>query len=206
MHRDDDKKRGRAGFLRRLCGLFTRPSARIGAGILILVGMVAGIAAWTGFHAFVGYTSTTEYCLSCHEMQAFVYPEVAERPHYFTRSGVRATCADCHVPDPFFPKMASKIKATMVELPGHLTGRIATREKFEAHRKVMAERVWAGMIANDSRECRSCHLEEAMSRELQSARTWRLHQDARETGETCIECHRGIAHQLPASYLRPDQD
>lgn len=206
MHENNDNKPRRRGFFSWLWNAFTRPSTRFGVGVLVLIGMIAGVAAWAGFHSFVAYTNTPEYCLSCHEMRAFVYPEVQERPHFSTRSGVRPMCADCHVPRAYFPMMASKIKATMVELPGHLLGRIDTREKFEAHRETMAERVWARMKANDSRECRSCHLEEAMSQELQTTRAWRSHQDAIETGETCIDCHQGIAHQLPESYLEPDED
>lgn len=35
-----------------------------------------------------------------------------ESAHYNNRSGVRATCPDCHVPHEFGPKMLRKIKAS----------------------------------------------------------------------------------------------
>ncbi len=65
-------------------------------------------------------TNTEEFCISCHKMKDYVYQEYKDTIHYNNRTGVRATCPECHVPD--------------------------------------------------------------------------------EEGQTCIECHRGIAHSLPALY------
>jgi nitrate/TMAO reductase-like tetraheme cytochrome c subunit len=28
---------------------------------------------------------------------------------------------------------------------------------------------------------------------------------AKEEGKTCIDCHKGIAHQLPKEYEEPDE-
>lgn len=189
----------------RWLGWLRRPSARLGAGALLAIGFVAAIVATAGFTSFVGYTNTMTFCTSCHEMQAFVFEEYKESPHYRNTSGVRADCADCHVPQAFIPKMARKIKATLVEVPGHLRGTIATREKFEAHRERMAESVWAGMKASDSRECRNCHDLLTMTLDAQKPRARTQHQDALTSGETCIDCHKGVAHQLPAKAAKPDQ-
>ncbi len=38
--------------------------------------------------------------------------------HYNNRSGVRATCPDCHVPHEFVPKMIRKLKKASKELYG----------------------------------------------------------------------------------------
>lgn len=63
----------------------------------------------------------------------------------------------------------------------------------------MAEKVWARMKANDSKQCRNCHKYEAMSAELQDRYAQRRHSaEYREkTGRTCIDCHKGVAHELP---------
>jgi nitrate/TMAO reductase-like tetraheme cytochrome c subunit len=29
---------------------------------------------------------------------------------------------------------------------------------------------------------------------------------AKEIGKTCIDCHKGIAHQLPKEYEEPEDD
>lgn len=164
---------------------------------LLLIGLLLGAIALAGTAVVVESTSTLEFCTSCHEMEAFVFQEYKETHHYQNRTGVRAECADCHVPKPPLAKMARKIRATFTEVPGHFLGRIDTREKFEAHRLTMAERVWAEMKANDSRECRSCHDREAMLMDKQRPRSRNQHESAIASGETCIDCHKGIAHKKP---------
>ena len=68
------------------------------AGAIIL--FVAGIIVWGGFNTVMEETNTMEFCISCHEMRDNVYKEYKETVHYQNRSGVRATCSDCHVPGP----------------------------------------------------------------------------------------------------------
>jgi nitrate/TMAO reductase-like tetraheme cytochrome c subunit len=199
------------GRLRNLWKAFRTPSARWGAGTLVLAGLVAGAVGWGGFEVVVARTNTLEFCTSCHEMQAFVYQEYTASPHYANPSGVRAVCSDCHVPHAMAPKLVRKAQATFNELPNHFLGSIDTREEFEAHRAVMAGHVWDAMKANDSRECRGCHTREAMVLERQKPRARAQHEDAVKTGETCIDCHKGIAHQLPepppgAKEKEPEED
>lgn len=174
--------------------LITRPATKMGAGVLVIIGIVVGIAGWTTKMTIIEATSTTAFCISCHEMEAFVLPAVAEGPHWNNASGVRAECKDCHVPKEYFPMMAVKINAGLVELPAHFMGKISTQEKYDAYRPVMAERVWENMRATDSRECRNCHSWEAMSEEAQSRPAWMVHQRGREQGQTCIDCHDGVSH------------
>lgn len=163
-----------------------------------IIAFIAGIMFWGGFHWAMASTNTLEFCISCHEMEDNVYAEYVETSHYKNTSGVRAICSDCHVPHEWGPKVIRKIKATG-ELYGALIGKIDTPEKFEAHRLEMAERVWAEMESNDSRECRNCHSFESMDLEAQDRRTARKHSpEWRErTGDTCIDCHKGIAHDMP---------
>ncbi|MDH5730267.1 MAG: NapC/NirT family cytochrome c, partial [Gammaproteobacteria bacterium] len=77
----------------------------------------------------------------------------------------------------------------------HLLGTIDTEEKFEARRKIMAERVWENMQANNSRECRNCHDFSAMIISEQRKRAGKQHNQAQQDGDTCIDCHKGIAHK-----------
>lgn len=180
--------------------LWSKPSTRWLLGIPIggLLMLVLGIVIANGFAFAMHATSTPEFCASaCHYMRDFVAPEVASSVHGRNGPGVAATCPDCHVPEPFLPKMKRKIEATR-EGWGHLTGVINTRDKFEAHRLEMAERVWAGMKATGSRECRTCHEFSKMDFSEQERVAARKHQAAMKKGETCIDCHKGVAHALPA--------
>ncbi|RFF28052.1 MULTISPECIES: NapC/NirT family cytochrome c [unclassified Wenzhouxiangella] len=196
----DNENNDRPGIFRRTWRAFSSPSSRYAFGTLLIGGIIIGIIAWSGFNSVIAYTSTNEFCsTACHEMESFVYPDYTESHHFSNRSGVRAKCKDCHIPKAFFPKMATKIRAGLVEVPGHLMGKIDTQEKFDAHKLEMAERVWARLEESDSRECRSCHSYEAMSEDLQDRQAQRRHSaEYREaTGRTCINCHKGVAHELP---------
>jgi cytochrome c-type protein NapC len=168
-------------------------------GILMFV---IGIIFWGGFNTVLEATNTESFCISCHEMREYLYPEYQKTVHFKNRTGVRAVCSDCHVPKPWFYKMARKINATFIEIPGKIMGNIDTREKFEAKRLELAERVWATMQSTDSRECRNCHALVSMDLELQDKSAQKRHtlESVRESGKTCIDCHKGIAHELPEGY------
>jgi len=175
---------------------FLRPSARYSLLTLLLVGLVAGIALIGGTHYAFEATSSPEFCANaCHEMQT-VTAEYKQSAHYSNRSGVRAECADCHIPQPLGPKLEKKIVSAK-ELWGKITGSIDTPEKFAAKRLELAQHEWARMKATDSRECRSCHQVDGMSAEKQTPRAGAMHGMIGQDGRTCIDCHKGIAHQLP---------
>ncbi|NVD08952.1 butanol dehydrogenase [Vibrio sp. JPW-9-11-11] len=162
-----------------------------------LVGISIGVILLGAFHIVLEKTSTTDFCVSCHGMKT-VYQEYQESIHFNNPSGVRASCSDCHVPQEFFAKVWRKIKASR-EVYHALVGTIDTPEKFEEHRLDMAQRVWAEMLENDSRECRNCHTYHAMDFPSQSLRAREKMESAMLEERTCIECHKGIAHTKPYS-------
>ncbi len=182
--------------LRRIWSYMWSPSARFSLAGLFIAGGIAGVLFWGGFNAAMEYTNTEEFCISCHEMRDNVYVEYKNTTHFKSASGVRATCPDCHVPKNFIPKVIRKVQA-VGELYHKAMGTIDTREKFEKHRIDLAERVWATMEATDSRECRTCHLFEAMDFHKQDKIAADRMQQAMKEGETCISCHKGIAHKMP---------
>ncbi|MEW6982585.1 NapC/NirT family cytochrome c [Colwelliaceae bacterium 6471] len=157
-----------------------------------------GIIFWNLFNYSLAVTSTEEFCISCHEMESIAYEEYKQTSHFNPVSGVSASCPDCHVPKPFIPKMIRKIRAS-TEVWGNIMGTLDTPEKYEQHRAEMAERVWAEMKGNDSRECRDCHDVTRMNFEKQSKRASRKHDPEymQSKGYTCIDCHKGLAHKLP---------
>lgn len=158
-----------------------------------LIFFIVGIIFWGGFNTAMEATNTTEFCIGCHEMEDNVYQEYKPTIHYTNRTGVRAGCPDCHVPRPWIHKVVRKIQASR-EVYFWLTGKIDTKEKFEEHRFELAQSVWKAMKNTDSRECRNCHNFESMNPEFQKPRARKQHLNAFETGQTCIDCHKGIAH------------
>lgn len=190
--------------IKRLWSTLRRPSAKYSLLTLLVAGFFAGIIFWGGFNTGLEATNRMEFCVSCHEMRDTVYEEYKESIHYVNRTGVRAICSDCHVPKDWTHKMWRKIKASK-ELWGKITGKIDTPEKFEAHRMEMASREWERMKASDSRECRNCHSFEGMDAQAQKPTAREKHALAQKEGKTCIDCHKGIAHLLPAEYEEPAQ-
>lgn len=169
---------------------------RLGLGVAMAALFVAGILM-AGGAAGLAWTNTEAFCIGCHEMKDNVYKEFKGTIHDRNRSGVRATCSNCHVPQAPGPMLVRKVRASF-ELYGHfVTGIIDTREKFEKHRYDMAKRVWTRMKQTDSLECRNCHHDDAMDPDKQSEKARARHAKMKAGGMTCIDCHFGIAHNEP---------
>jgi cytochrome c-type protein NapC len=194
---DNDK----SGFL----AMIRRPSAKYSLLSLLVVGFFSGIFFWGGFNTAMEATNTLEFCIGCHEMRDNVYQEYKKTIHYSKRTGVRAVCSDCHVPKDWTHKMMRKIQASK-EVWGKITGIIDTPEKFEAHRLQLAENEWARMKASDSRECRNCHSFDGMDTEKQKLRGAKMHKIGIAEKKTCIDCHKGIAHNKPKGMKEDDDE
>ena len=178
-------------------GVLSRPAATLSLGFLTLGGFVGGVLFWGAFNTALEATNTETFCISCHEMEANVYEEMTRTVHFTNRSGVRATCPDCHVPHEWTDKIARKMQASK-EVWGHIFGTIDTRRKFLDHRLTLAKREWARLKSNNSLECRNCHSTVAMDLTKQASRAADIHSRFLLSGEaTCIDCHKGIAHELP---------
>jgi cytochrome c-type protein NapC len=160
---------------------------------------LAGMVFWGAFNWSLELTNTESFCISCHEMRNYVYAEYRKTVHYNNRTGVRASCPDCHVPREWIHKVTRKIKASN-ELFHWVMGSIDTAEKFAAKRPALANQVWSAMEATDSRECRNCHGIKFMKYDAQPVKAQLMHALAEKWGETCIDCHKGIAHSLPNGF------
>ena len=183
--------------LRRYWRALWRPSVHYSLGFLTVGGFIGGILFWGGFNTSLEYANTEQFCTSCHEMRDNPYKELQPTIHFTNRSGVRAQCADCHVPHDWTNKIARKMQASK-EVWGWMFGTIDTREKFLDKRLELAQHEWARLKANNSLECRNCHNYDSMDFTRQGQRAQDAHSTALGDGsKTCIDCHKGIAHRLP---------
>lgn len=201
MRNEDNQERVGSGSaignaIDRIWTWLRKPSASIGLGTLAGGGLIAGVILWGGFNWAMELTNTETFCISCHEMKENVYNEYRNTVHYANRSGVRASCPDCHVPKEWQHKVIRKIQASN-ELWHHFLGTVSTPEKFNDKRLQLATNEWRRMKSTDSRECRNCHKFDFMDYASQEPRASKTHQEALTAGKTCIDCHRGIAHKLP---------
>jgi len=73
-------------------------------GFLLGVAFVA-VSAWG-----VSWSSSTDFCMSCHEMRVVAEQGWMHSKHFENKSGVVAQCADCHIPPELFPKLWVKTR------------------------------------------------------------------------------------------------
>ena len=190
----------------RVLAKVRRWSAGRKAIIVLLAGFAVSMVMLILATTTLVYTSSEEFCATnCHEMATNVTMEYKGTVHDKNRTGVRATCPDCHVPHAPVPLYIRKMGAVN-DLWGHyISHSIDTREKFEAKRQVLAERVWTYMKGNDSRECRYCHTAAKMDPERQSEKAQLRHAKAKREKLTCIDCHFAIAHHEPVGGPGPQE-
>lgn len=172
-----------------------RGKKRIGLLFLLIAVVVGGgglLLAQKALHK----TSDTAFCLSCHSMSK-PFEEYQGTVHFSNQKGIRAECADCHIPKSGMDYLFAKLKASKDIYHEFVSGKIDSDDKFEAHRQEMAETVWKELKATDSATCRSCHSFDAMDIASQSESAQKMHNKAQKDSETCIDCHKGIAHFPP---------
>lgn len=185
------------GLIKRFWRWLATPSARWSVLALVLLGAVGGSAAVISTQVMVAATGTNEFCGgACHSMQ-WVAEEHKVSSHGANRFGVGASCSDCHIPHAYPQKIIYKTQAGVRDMIQEARGVISTEEKFKAARTHMAERVWAEFRTTDSANCRTCHVftPEALAQQKKGART--EHENRQAEGKTCIDCHKGVAHEEP---------
>jgi cytochrome c-type protein NapC len=181
--------------IRGLIQALGSPSAKYSVGTLVAIGIVVGEVGVPSFTFVIHETSTDEFCLVCHAQDIGL--EMAGKVHNDNPVGYRVGCAECHLPRAFFPKVVAKAITGTKDIYHTILGTISTLEKFEARRMHMALATWEAMNENDSRECRFCHDQAKWDLEQQSENARKYHARSLAAGKTCINCHKGIAHNLP---------
>ncbi len=176
---------------------FRALASRRGSILVLAVGLILGLTAFFSAGSFMVYANSEKFCAtSCHEM-SYLATEHKGTIHDKNRTGVRATCNDCHVPHGYITNYLAKLNL-FNDYWGHfVTHSIDSKEKFEAKRAELAVKVWVYMKQNDSRECRHCHTTAKMDPEKQTEKAKARHEKLRTEGLTCIDCHFAIAHTEP---------
>ncbi|WP_171754070.1 NapC/NirT family cytochrome c [Vibrio sp. 99-8-1] len=164
--------------------------------LLLTLGIIIGSTLFIVTKITFDKTSETEFCISCHSMDN-AYQDYKKSSHFSNKHGVKAECSDCHIPQQTMEYLVTKIRASKDIYHEFISGKIDTQQKYDSHKLAMAKTVWSQMEANDSATCRSCHDFEQMAPELQKQEAVIAHAGAKTNNQTCINCHKGIAHTLP---------
>ena len=185
------------GFLSRLWRRLSTPSASWSVLALVVIGLLIGAGGVIGTQVMVAATGTNEFCGgACHSMQ-WVAQEYRQSGHYANRTGVHATCHDCHIPDRYPALLWYKTKAGIRDAIQEARGVISTEEKFKKERLRLAKSVWAEYKENNSENCQHCHQFNADVVAKQKEFVRPMHQQFLTKAATCIDCHKGVAHTAP---------
>jgi len=166
------------------------------AAVAFILGVVSVLAA----EAVDRYTSTDAFCTSCHSMSAFIAAEAEYRTslHRRTPTGVRAGCADCHIPPGLVAATWAHVKGGVKDIWVEATADFSTPRAWNLRRDRLARNVRDWMTANDSATCRRCHEMDAI--ETENRRGREDHASAVKEGKTCIECHQNLVHAPVRKY------
>lgn len=166
-----------------------------GRRIALIAGVVIGVAAVLANEQVDRYTSSDAFCgTSCHSMQVNVATEATyvQSAHRTARSGVRAGCADCHIPHGIVPATWAHVKGGVKDIIAESLNDFSNRDVWQRGRAARAAEVRDWFLETDSATCRHCHDEAAIEPERKRGQS--QHADARERGLTCIGCHYNLVH------------
>ncbi len=140
-------------------------------------------AYWTTMWSY-HFSSSTEFCVSCHEMVTS-YQQYKESSHFKNSSGVVAECADCHLPPGTFNKWRAKITQGVTDSYKHLLLKPEEIDHEEWKEKA---------VKNISPEaCRKCH-KELLPLGLPKGGFLAHRAFLRGEAQTCLQCHNNLVH------------
>ncbi len=163
--------------------------------IVFIVGGIAGIIFALSAEEMDRLTTTDEFCTSCHAMQIYIANAETYKTssHQMTASGVRAGCADCHIPTGLVVATYTHVVNGISDIWGQIRHDYENPETWKAEKARLAYAVRDWFRNNDSITCRGCH--EEASIKPRRKRGQRQHTEARESGMTCIDCHYNLVHE-----------
>ena len=172
--------------------------------LLIALGIAVGIVGAGATTWMVNATSSENFCATaCHSMQ-WAAAAYARAPHYANPHGVRASCADCHIPfesrpaTPFqyvFGTIWTKQLDGTHDAIAELRGTISTEEKWEARRPQLAADVEAWFRQTNYGTCKGCHRLDAATGPAAD-----IHADLLKAGPIdCVQCHADVGHNFAAT-------
>ena len=157
----------------------------------LVAGGIGGIAFMFFLLEFDHFTSSNEFCTSCHSM-TYADEVYQASVHYNSPSGVRASCGDCHVSEgvimaTYDHAVGTKDLLKQLFGPNYDDPVINVLHLPEA---AFAAREW--FRQRDSATCKRCHTLDAI--QGTRANTAAIHQEETD-GKTCVDCHYNLVHR-----------
>ena len=151
-------------------------------------GIAGGILFVGLFFIMIGETSTSGFCMVCHEMRWVGEQGWMKSVHYQNDSGVTAGCGDCHIPPSLVPKLWVKARDGAKDVYTHFLGEADIDEMDWGHMSKLARR----KIHDAS--CAKCH-HNLTAKGLPLKAIMAHRQYLRYRNKRCLDCHVGQFHK-----------
>lgn len=191
-------------------GTRQRGAIKLWTLLLLGAGIALGIAIAATTTWVVNATSSSNFCATeCHSMQ-WAAKAWENGPHYRNQAGVRASCADCHIPfesrpaTPFqylFGTLWTKGVDGAQDVWAKLRGEISDPQKWAAQKPRLSAEVRAFFKQTGSQTCQGCHKLDAFAKTGTSAfMVMEVHAGLIKSATVdCVQCHQNVGHVWPAA-------
>jgi formylglycine-generating enzyme required for sulfatase activity len=158
--------------------------------LLIVTFFLLGMIFIIGGNKAVTYTSTDNYCMSCH-----VHPHAEKSwklsPHYDNKAGVVVHCTECHLPPKGHGMLPAKIKHGAIDVYGYLFKDTADI-KWKAKRTL--EKANKFVYVESCSKCHQNLFPKTLTVEGENAH---LNFLTSKTEVSCLNCHLDVGHFDP---------
>jgi formylglycine-generating enzyme len=158
--------------------------------IVISIGVICALLVVFVGNKLINYTSTDEYCMSCH-----VHPRADQSwklsPHHDNKSGVIVHCTECHLPPKGHGYLVAKAIHGTKDLYGYYFKDSAKINWAEKRKLEYAKKI----VYNES--CLECHKNLFPKNLSVSGENAHLNYLTSKEDMSCLNCHLNIGHYDP---------
>jgi formylglycine-generating enzyme required for sulfatase activity len=166
---------------------------------LLFISFAIGILAAVTGNKAVEYTSTDEFCASCH-----VHPHVFESwklsTHYDNKGGIQVHCVDCHLPPKGEGYLYQKARLGIKDIYGVLF-KDSADFNWEAKRTVEKAQHFTFKAS-----CVKCHANLFPLKLNKEGQDAHLYYTQNEATLECINCHLNVGHYDPNAIHASNSD
>jgi len=156
--------------------------------LLLAIGFACALILLALSGVALHYSSTTSFCMSCHEMRVVGEQGWMFGKHYDNPSGVVAECRDCHIPPGLVAHLWVNARCGTKNLWVHFFGQ-SDPMKIDWEEMAKSAR---NNIKDAS--CLRCHANlEPSGTTIEARSAHRKYKQQRGT-RRCLDCHRGQFH------------
>lgn len=163
--------------------------------LLLAAGFLIGLGFFLLSAGAFSYSSSTDFCISCHEMRIVAEQGWMHSPHFKNPHGVVAQCSDCHIPPQLLSMIWTKTRDGLKDVLIHTFGE-SDPYKMDWDELSVSVRE---KISDSS--CMRCHSN--LTPPGASMKTLKAHREylRMEIKKRCLDCHRDSFHGKYREFL-----